>query len=94
MPQIPGRQCPCGKPAAVRLWEAPGVHLCLEHARRWLGSEAKKEIVALLESEPEAKTALDIPRAHAALLAFVAEVERDGGRWRRFKRWLARRILS
>lgn len=89
-----GPRCPCGKQAVLKIWEAPGVILCGYHAKKWLRSEEKKVIGEILnEGDPNVKSALDHPVAHAALLRFMASVERDANRWEKLMRWLIRPIL-
>jgi hypothetical protein len=95
--------CLCGKPACWRIWEAP-ITLCQKHGRAWLASEEKKivgmEIMNAYEARDHERgimdtaeirpaiSALDIPKAHAAMLQFMAGVERDATLWTRIKRRL------
>jgi hypothetical protein len=84
--------CPCGKPACWRIWEA-NIAFCQKHGRAWLASEEKK-IVGTVITEHYTKiggeappvSALDLPEAREPFLHFVARVERDASLWLRVKR--------
>ena len=90
--------CPCGKPACWRIWEA-NIAFCQRHGRAWLAS-AEKQIVGTVIMEHYTKiggeaapvTALDLPEAREPFLRFVARVERDARLWLRIKRWFNRRF--
>ncbi len=86
--------CPCGKPACWRIWEAK-IAFCRRHGRAWLASEEKKIVGAALEkhfANPEAPQvgATEIPAARDALIRFVARVERDADLWTKIRRWFNR----
>ncbi len=88
--------CPCGKPACWRIWEAR-LAFCQKHGRAWLASE-EKQIVGAAFAEYYAEcgdaaplvNAPDLLGARNAFLRFVARVERDASLWTKIKRWFNR----
>ena len=90
--------CPCGKPACWRIWEA-NIAFCQRHGRAWLASKEKLIVgAAIMEhytkigGEAPPVSALDLPEAREPFLRFVARVERDARLWLRIKRWFNRRF--